>query len=413
MMKALLKNPMFSITFRKITIPQDINQRLDHFVKAHSRLNWGQAQSLLKRRLVYVTKGGAPKTRIRDNAYRLKKDDEVHVVDSVELSDSIKFGEPGTKRNIDDRKYLQALMGHMAVHEADDFVVVNKPVGIYAQGTGVLKLNLPNIVSSYYQGIGRECKASVVHRLDRPVSGLMVLALNGRFSKYIGEQLKLKRVDKTYTAICDGLAEKLLGGSHATSIDCYMRFSESNQRAIVENGKETEGSRKTSTKARLARVFAKDAKTDRCRVFELANSDDRAALEAVLTGKQRDSCKFYSEVEYQLLTGKRHQLRAVSKYILGTPILFDFKYGYGSPSPRAVEHSVHKRLTDDSFVIADDEVLNKYLKGQYRDKEYIYLASSKLAFGAIDAADGEKEHAFTAPYNHHFAQFIKYFESSA
>lgn len=405
----MFKNPLFRISFKKITIPHDINTRLDQFVASHSNLNWGQVQKLLKKRLIYVTPSSSADAKIKDNGYKLRKNDQISFMETIEFNDNIKFGSLGVKRHIEDKKYTDSMFDAIKVVETDDFIVINKPVGIYSQGTGVLKLNLPNIVNSYYNHRGKQIKANVVHRIDKPVSGLIVLALNPDFSKSISEQIKERKVDKTYVTICEGVPEGYLKVD-ATHIECYMRFSESNQRAIVENGKETDESRKTKCSARILKVLAYNVKTDLKSTYDISKPDRLTALKRFLKTPDRENIKFYSMVEYKLITGKRHQLRAVSKYILGTPILYDFKYGYNSPSPQSVEYGVHGELTDEGFKFSEVDVVDRYLKEQYKSKEYIYLMSKMLSFSSTEENGECKKYEFEAPFNHHFNSFLSRFD---
>jgi 23S rRNA pseudouridine1911/1915/1917 synthase len=54
------------------------------------------------------------------------------------------------------------------------------------------------------EGIGGEERPGVVHRLDKETSGLILLAKNERAHRWLQDQFRLRRVEKTYLALVDG-----------------------------------------------------------------------------------------------------------------------------------------------------------------------------------------------------------------
>lgn len=94
------------------------------------------------------------------------------------------------------------------VFENEDLLVVNKPAGMvvhpaagHASGTLVhaALAHAPEM-----EGIGGELRPGVVHRLDKDTSGLLLLAKNDRTHRYLQDQFRLRKIQKTYLALVDG-----------------------------------------------------------------------------------------------------------------------------------------------------------------------------------------------------------------
>lgn len=94
------------------------------------------------------------------------------------------------------------------VYEDGDVLVVNKPAGMvvhpaagHASGTLVhaALAHIPDL-----EGIGGEKRPGVVHRLDKDTSGLILIAKNERAHRWLQDQFRLRKVNKTYLALVDG-----------------------------------------------------------------------------------------------------------------------------------------------------------------------------------------------------------------
>lgn len=84
-----------------------------------------------------------------------------------------------------------------------DIIVCEKPAGILSQADSSHARNLPEILKnetgSYY--------VEAVHRLDRPVSGVMVYARNKRAAAVLSEAVKSRSFEKEYLAVVHGCPE--------------------------------------------------------------------------------------------------------------------------------------------------------------------------------------------------------------
>ncbi len=96
------------------------------------------------------------------------------------------------------------------VYEDEDVLVLNKPPHLATHPSlGNHGNTLANGVAYYMQSRGREFVFRPVHRLDKDTSGAILLGKNAHSAGVLGEDLKEKKIRRTYLAILEGtLAEK-------------------------------------------------------------------------------------------------------------------------------------------------------------------------------------------------------------
>ena len=93
--------------------------------------------------------------------------------------------------------------------ENDDLIVVNK-AGRNGGSSGCGSCSMGRLVNAVLgydpeiEGIGGEERPGVVHRLDKETSGLILLAKNERAHRWLQDQFRLRKVEKTYLALVDG-----------------------------------------------------------------------------------------------------------------------------------------------------------------------------------------------------------------
>jgi 23S rRNA pseudouridine1911/1915/1917 synthase len=94
------------------------------------------------------------------------------------------------------------------IFENADLIVVDKPAGMvvhpavgHAGGTLV---NAALAHAPEMEGLAGEGRPGVVHRLDRDTSGLILLAKNDTAHRWLQDQFRLRKVQKTYLALVDG-----------------------------------------------------------------------------------------------------------------------------------------------------------------------------------------------------------------
>ena len=97
------------------------------------------------------------------------------------------------------------------IYEDNHIIVVEKPVNIPSQEDKTGDTDMLSIVKQYikekYNKPG-EVYLGLVHRLDRPVGGVMVFAKTSKAAARLSEQVRQKQFKKKYLVIADGKFEK-------------------------------------------------------------------------------------------------------------------------------------------------------------------------------------------------------------
>jgi len=208
-------------------------------------------------------------------------------------------------------------MNLKVLHEDNHLVAVFKPAGILSQGDKTKDASMLDEVKKYlkekYQKKGNPY-VGLLHRLDRPVSGIMLFAKTSKGASRLSEQFRNHEVEKTYHAIVLGKPTR--------------------NRGILINSL-----KKIKTQSSKFKTTAKNSKINESALYyELVQSNGK-----------------YSLLKIKIETGKFHQIRAQLS-LAGFPILGDIKYG--APLPLS-DKSICLRATNLSFRTATNEKLVK------------------------------------------------------
>lgn len=180
------------------------------------------------------------------------------------------------------------------LYEDNHIIIVHKMSGEIVQGDKTGDTPLSELVKDYlknkYHKPGNVF-CGVVHRIDRPVEGLVVFAKTSKALSRLNEMLRKNEIHKTYWAIVEGKPH-----SDQSTLTNYMR----------SNG--------AMNKSFLCSSSQPDSK--------------RAELRYSLIAKGER----YSILEVQLITGRKHQIRLQLSSI-GNPIKGDLKYGARRSNP--------------------------------------------------------------------------------
>lgn len=163
------------------------------------------------------------------------------------------------------------------VFEEEQFIVVNKPAGVLSQPDSKNSPNLKAFVETY---LGKP--VHVVHRIDRPASGLILYAKTARGANELSAFFRKKNIRKEYLA-------------------------------LIEKNK------KFPVKGTLTHLLEKNSKTNKSYVSEKGK-------EAILDYEILQTFDHYYLVKVDLKTGRFHQIRAQFG-AEGLPIKGDNKYG--------------------------------------------------------------------------------------
>lgn len=122
------------------------------------------------------------------------------------------------------------------LYEDNHIIVVEKPINILSQSDNTHDIDLLTLVKKYikekYQKPGN-VYIGLIHRLDRPVGGIMVFARTSKAASRLSEEVRKHQLKKEYLAIVDGLIEK----NYGTYIDKIKRLRNGDS-IIDKEGKE-------------------------------------------------------------------------------------------------------------------------------------------------------------------------------
>lgn len=97
------------------------------------------------------------------------------------------------------------------IYEDNHIIVVEKPVNIPSQGDKTGDTDMLTIIKQYikekYNKPGN-VYLGLIHRLDRPVGGVMVFAKTSKAAARLSEEVREKVFQKTYLVIANGKFEQ-------------------------------------------------------------------------------------------------------------------------------------------------------------------------------------------------------------
>ena len=181
----------------------------------------------------------------------------------------------------------------MIIDDNEDFIVLNKSAGISVQGGTKSKKNLVDIFAK--SKIFQNTKPFSVHRLDKDTSGVFIIAKHRESAQLFTSLFRLRKVHKTYLAICHGEINKNSG----VWDEDLIKFE--NNKPIKEK-----------------------AKT----IFNVLDKNSICSL-----------------VQMKPITGRKHQLRK-QLYAIGNPVYGDQKYKLNRS-----EKAINKNLMLHSYQI--------------------------------------------------------------
>jgi 23S rRNA pseudouridine955/2504/2580 synthase len=264
--------------------------------------------------------------KIKLNNKKIKSSQKVKTGDTVELFNfdytesiiqkKIKFvpSEEVVKENED-----------LIIDNNNDFIVLNKSSGISVQGGTKSKKNLVDIFAR--SEIFQNTKPFSVHRLDKDTSGVFIMAKHREAAQLLTSLFRLRKVHKTYLAICHGELQKDSGEWN----DDLTRYD--NDKEIVE-------------KART--------------LYKVLDKNSICSL-----------------IEMKPITGRKHQLRK-QLYAVGCPIYGDQKYKFNN-TDKAINKNLMLHSYQIKFMIKDKKYTYTALLPDYFKK---LLKTKRLSFSS-------------------------------
>ena len=148
------------------------------------------------------------------------------------------------------------------------------------------------------EGIGGEERPGVVHRLDKETSGLILLAKNERAHRWLQDQFRLRKVEKTYLALVDG--------------------------------------KPPTPSGRVEAYIGRDPKQRK----KMAIVSENKGRESISEYKTIEEFEKHTLLEFHPHTGRTHQIRLHCTF-LKCPIVGDEVYGRKTPTIKIGRHFLH------------------------------------------------------------------------
>ena len=237
--------------------------RLDRWIRSNfGKLPQGLIEKNIRSGKIKVNKKKAK------SSYKVKSNDKIDIF-NLDFKENI-FHE---KKKFSPSKNILKENEKLIIDNNEDFVVLNKSAGISVQGGTKSKKNLVDIFAK--SEIFQNTKPFSVHRLDKDTSGVFIMAKHRESAQLLTSLFRLRKVHKTYLAICHG---ELQTNSGEWKNDLIRH---ENDKPIIEK-----------------------AKT----IYKVLDKNSICSL-----------------IEMKPITGRKHQLRK-QLYAVGNPIYGDQKY---------------------------------------------------------------------------------------
>ena len=224
------------------------------------------------------------------------------------------------------------------IFEDNHLLAVNKPSGMLSQGDRTKDAPISELAKQYikekYKKPG-EVYLGLPHRIDRPTSGLLLLAKTSKALVRLNKMFQDKEIQKTYWAVVKNRPEK----DEDTLVHFLVRNSERNK--STAHKKELEGSKR-----------------------------------AELSYKVKLSLDNYHLLEIYPKTGRHHQIRSQLAAI-GSPIKGDIKYGFDRTNSDA---SIHLHARSIEFIHPVSKEKQK-ISAPAPKSDAVWKACSKLLKG--------------------------------
>ena len=225
--------------------------------------------------------------QIRLNSSRVRGTEVLRSGDAIRVpptiagytADKVKKTESGDKFSLSDLEQLRKCI----IHSDDDIVVFDKPAGLAVQGGTGIRKSMDKMAAALFP----YAKISLVHRLDRETSGILVVAKTQHAAQVLATEFQSKTARKEYLALLNGDVKTKHG-----VLDNY-----------IVKGQVVDSPTRTN------------------------NGTGQRPQRAITEYEVLATAGFISWVLFKPQTGRTHQLRVHSAFCLNAPIVGDDLYG--------------------------------------------------------------------------------------
>lgn len=187
-------------------------------------------------------------------------------------------------------------IGDLVLYKNNQFIAFNKPPSLPTQEDKTKDTALINLAEIYTKS-----KLDLIHRIDRPTSGIVLFAKNKKALTAVQQQFQNRTVEKTYLAVVKNMPDPTIG--------------------------------------ELIHFLKKDGRKNRSHAY---SEEIKGSKKAVLTYEHLASSDNYHLLQVNLKTGRHHQIRAQFA-AMNNPLKGDVKYGFRRNNPdRSIQLHAYK-----------------------------------------------------------------------
>ena len=274
-----------------VTVTGDENgMRLDRFFEARfPGLSFSHIQRIIR------------KGEVRVNGKRAQPKDRLQTGQAVRIP-PLKLDAPKPRENATDDQKNRAFIKSITLHEDDDVMVLNKPMGLAVQGGSGTVRHLDGMLGSLRGKDGQ--RPRLVHRLDKDTAGCLLVAKTRFAAAALAKTFRSRSARKIYWALVAGVPKPLQG--------------------------------------RISTYLAKEEREDESLMRIAKHGDEGASHAVTYYAVVETAARQLAWLSLKPVTGRTHQLRAHMNHV-GHPIVGDPKYFFKEnwEFPGGVQNRLH------------------------------------------------------------------------
>jgi 23S rRNA pseudouridine955/2504/2580 synthase len=266
--------PSMPKSVQTVTVTGDESgMRLDRFFEARfPGLSFSHIQRIIR------------KGEVRVNGKRAQPKDRLQTGQAVRIP-PLTLAAPKPREDASEDQKNRAFIKSITLHEDDDVLVLNKPMGLAVQGGSGTVRHLDGMLGSLSGKDGQ--RPRLVHRLDKDTAGCLLVAKTRFAAAALAKTFRSRSARKIYWALVAGVPKPRQG--------------------------------------RISTFLAKEEREDESRMRIAAHGDEGASHAVTYYAVVETAARHLTWLSLKPVTGRTHQLRAHMAHV-GHPIVGDPKY---------------------------------------------------------------------------------------